>query len=361
MSKKSSNLLEVDISFGRVSIEEKVAFAKHLAVMLKAGLTISEALDILKSQSTGKMKKIIAQIAQSVDSGTSLSVALKKFSHIFPPIFINSIYIGESSGTLDENLESLALHMKKDKELMDKIKGAMFYPMIVMGLAFTLGLVISFVVLPKITPLFEGLNIELPLMTRMLISFSKVIQSYGTGLLLGIIGGVAVLLWLVRQKFSQPVTHYLLLNTPIISGITHNKNLTVFCSTLATLLKSGMNVDQAMNIVSETVDNYYFKKSLKDVSSKAGQGSKISENLSHYKKLFPPLAISMLKIGEKSGKMEESLFYLAEYYETEVNNATKKLSTAIEPMLLIFIGLMVGGLAIAIITPIYKITGNVQG
>jgi len=121
-----------------------------------------------------------------------------------------------------------------------------------------------------------------------------------------------------------------------------------------------MNIDQAMNIVSDTVDNYYFKKSLREVSSKAGQGSKISENLARYKKLFPPLAISMLKIGEKSGKMEESLFYLAEYYETEVNNATKRLSTAIEPMLLIFIGLMVGGLAIAIITPIYKITGNVQ-
>jgi len=359
-TKTKKGALEGDISLGGINFGQKVTFAKHLAVMLKSGLTITEALEIVHGQAEGKLKKIIGKLKSSVDAGNSLSSSLGKFPKIFPPIFVNTVYVGESSGTLDENLDNLAGHLKKDKELMDKIKSAMVYPMIVLVLAFVLAMAISFVVLPKITPLFKGLGMDLPITTRALIAFSDVVQTHGKVLFPSIVGGIMFLVWIFRQKFFKPVADYLILHTPIIKNISRNKNLTIFSSTLGTLLKSGLNIDEALRITKDTIDNYYFKKALEDLAIKARQGTKVSENLSRHKKLFPSLMVSMIKIGENSGRLEEVLAYLADYYETEVNNATKTLSTAIEPMLLIFIGLMVGGLAIAIITPIYKMTGNVQ-
>ncbi len=358
--KNKKSILDLDISIGKVSLEQKIAFIKHLAVMLKSGLTISEALEIVYDQTGGKLKKIVGTIRLSVESGNSLSASLGKYPKVFSSIFVNTVYVGESSGTMDENLEGLSQYLKKDKELIDKIKGAMFYPIIVLILAGVLGLAMAFVVLPKITPLFEGLGIDLPVTTRALISFSSIIQEYGKELFAGIAAFVFLVLWLVKQKFSQPVTHYLILKTPIIKNIAINKNLTVFSSTLGTLLKSGLNIDEALRITKDTVNNYYFKKALSEAEMKARQGVKLSEILQRSGKLFPSLLINMTKIGENSGRLEETLFYLSEYFETEVNNTTKKLSTAIEPMLLIFIGLMVGGLALSIITPIYKLTGNVQ-
>jgi len=356
--KKSA--LDMDISIGGINFGQKVTFAKHLAVMLKSGLTITEALDIVFGQAEGRLKKVIGVIKQSVDAGNSLSSSLGKFPKIFPPIFVNTVYVGESSGTLDENLDNLANHLKKDKDLMDKVKSAMVYPVIVLVLAFVLAMAISFVVLPKITPLFKGLGMDLPMSTRFLIAFSDIIQAKGAILFPSIVGGVIFLVWIFGQRFFQPVSDYLILHIPIIKNISRNKNLTIFSSTLGTLLKSGLNIDEALRITTDTIDNYYFKKALKDLTNKARQGTKVSENLARHKQLFPSLMVSMIKIGENSGRLEEVLAYLADYYETEVNNSTKTLSTAIEPMLLIFIGLMVGGLAIAIITPIYKMTGNVQ-
>lgn len=362
MSKNNTkkSFLEVDINIGGINFGQKVALAKHLAVMLKSGLTIVEALEIVHGQAEGKLKNILGIIKQSVDAGNSLSASFGKFPKIFSPIFINTVYVGESSGTLDENLDHLAAHLKKDKDLMDKVKGAMVYPMIVLTLAFVLAMAVSFVVLPKITPMFKGLGMDLPLTTRMLIAFSDVVQAHGTIIFTTIISAIIFLVWIFRQKFFKPVADYLILHLPIIKSISRNKNLTIFSSTLGTLLKSGLNIDEALRITEDTIDNYYYRQALADLVIKAGQGTKISENLTRHSKLFPSLMVNMIRIGENSGRLEEVLAYLAEYYETEVNNSTKTLSTAIEPMLLIFIGLMVGGLAIAIITPIYKMTGNVQ-
>lgn len=357
---KKESLLDASISLGGVNISQKIIFTKHLAVMLKSGLTITEALDIIYDQSEGKLKKIIATVKESVSSGNSLSGSLGKFPKVFSSVFINSIYVGESSGTLDENLESVAASLTKDRELINKIKNAMFYPMIILFLAFGLGIVMSFLVLPRIMPLFEGLGIELPATTRMLIWFSKIIEEHGREIFIGIVIFLISFSWLLRQKFSHPATHYLILKVPIVGDISRNKNLALFCNTLGTLLKSGLSIDRALDITQSAASNYYYKKSLAVISSKTGKGMKLSENLEKFKTLFPSLATNMVKIGERSGRLEETLFYLGGHYEDEVDTAVKRFSTAIEPMLLIFIGLFVGGLAMSIITPIYQLTGNVQ-
>jgi type IV pilus assembly protein PilC len=358
--KSKKSLFELDINIGGVSLVQKALFAKNLSLMLKAGLPISEALAISRDSAKGKLKSVLDKVLDSVRSGRSFSDSLAEHKETFSSLFINAAKSGESSGTLVENLEGLALQLKKEKELISKIKGAMMYPVIVLTATFGLGMVLSFVVLPQITPLFEGLKVELPLTTRALISFSHFVQDYGVFLFFGVVGFVLLLLYLVRQKFSQPVTHWLLLRVPILKNLTRGANLTRFSRTLGTLLKSGVPIDEALEITKETVGNYYYRQALDKVSRGVSRGGKLSVSLGQAKNYFPTLLVKMLKVGEESGKFEESLFYLADYYEEEVDNATKTLSTTIEPILLLTIGLVVGFLALSIITPIYDITGNIQ-
>lgn len=357
---KAKGILDADLSLGGVSLTDKAMFAKNLSLMLKSGLTIAEGLDTLESQATGKLRKVISNILRSIQSGTSLSDSMAKYPKIFSRFFINTVLVGESSGTLESNLENIAVQLQKDKELVTKVKGAMIYPVIILCAATVLGIGLAFFVLPKITPLFEGLRVQLPASTRFLIWFSKIIQKQGTPLLLGILAGGGLLIWLCRQKFSQPVTHYLLLHTPIVKKISINSNLATFCRTAGTLLKSGINIDEAFNITRDTINNYYYRKSLTDISMRIGHGSTIAESLRKYEKMYPTLIVNMVKVGENSGNLETTFFHMADFYELEVDHATKNLATVIEPVMLVFIGIVVGGLALSIISPIYQITGNVS-
>jgi len=360
VKKQKNSALEMNISIGRVSLTQKALFAKHLAVMLKSGLTITEALDIAKNSTEGKLKKVLGDVLKSVRSGRSLSESFQNHPKVFSELFINVTYAGEKSGTLVENLENISDELKKEKDLITKVKGAMVYPIVVLGATFALGMVLAFVVLPKITPLFEGLKVDLPVTTRSLIWFSHFIQDYGLYLFFGIIGAIFFFLWLIRQEFSKPVTHKILLNTPILKNLVINTNLSRFARTLRMLLKSGVNIDESLNITKKTLSNYYYRNVLEDVSKRVGMGVKLADAIEAHNNLFPLLLVKMVNVGEQSGKFEDTLFYLADFYEAEVDASTKTLATAIEPALLIFIGLTVGFLALSIITPIYDITGNIQ-
>jgi len=358
--KSSQSILESDISIGGVSLTQKAIFAKHLSVMLKAGITISEALEIIIESTTGKFKKIIAGVLKSVESGQNFSDSLAQYPKVFSGIFRSATFVGEKSGTLYENLESISMQLGKEREMRSKVANAMLYPIVVLVAAFFLGLVIAFVVLPKITPLFLGLKVKLPLSTRVLIWISGVIENYGIIIFIGTIFFIILIVWLCRQKFSHRFTHWLLLKLPLIKNITRNVNLARFCRTLGMLLQSGLNVDEAIKATGESLDNYYFKESIKNIYEEIGKGTTISANLKAYKNLYPVMLVRMIMVGEKSGKLEDSLFYLANFYENEVDNETKSLSTSIEPVLLITIGLVVGFLALSIITPIYSITSGIK-
>jgi type IV pilus assembly protein PilC len=357
---EKQSLLELDVSLGGVSLTQKALFAKHLAVMLKAGLTITDALTTALESTEGKFKKTIHNVLRSVEAGRSLSVSFADYPHVFSGLFVNVTAAGEKSGTLVENFENIAVQLEKERELVSKVKGALLYPVIILVAASVLGMVISFVVLPKIIPLFEGLKVELPLTTRILISFSHLVQEKGVFLFLGIVGFVAGFLWTIRQAFSRPVTNWFMLHTPVLKNIIKSANLARFSRTLAMLLKSGVTIDEALGITQNTVGNYYYQEALKKVSNNITSGTKLSSNLEEFPHLFPIIVTRMIGVGEQSGKFEDTLFFLAEFYETEVDNATKSLSTIIEPVLLLCIGLVVGFLALSIITPIYDITGNIK-
>jgi len=349
-----------DLDIGRVSLDQKAIFSKNLSLMLKSGLTINESLRIAQDSTPGKLKRIISKILKSIESGRSLSESFSQYPRVFPSIFISATNAGEESGTLIENLENISRQLEKEKELSSKIKGAMLYPLVILVASFVLGMAMVFLVLPKITPLFEGLKIDLPLTTRALISFSNSVQSHGIFLFSGIIVFVFLVIYFLRMKFSKPFVHWFILRIPIIKKIAKSSNLARFSRTLAMLLKSGVSIDKALSIMKKTTNNYYYKKSLNKISQDIKKGTRLSDNLELFQNLFPIMLVKMIKVGEESGRFEETLFYLADYYELEVDAATKSLSTAIEPFLLVVIGLVVGFLALSIITPIYDITSGIR-
>lgn len=359
-TKPKKSLLEFEISLKGVSLTDKALFAKHLSVMLEAGLVISEALSIIADSVKGRFKKIIRGVLQSVEAGHSLSSSFARYPKEFSGIFVSATYAGEASGTLDENFRNIAAQLEKEKELSGKIKGALLYPAVVLSATFFLGMAMSFLVLPKITPLFRGLKMELPITTRALLWFSSFMESYGLIFVVGVVGFVFFMLWLVKQKFSRPIVDSIVLHLPFVKEISHKTNLARFCRNLGTLLRSGLNIDEALEVTKDTLGNFYYSRAIGKVSQSISKGTKLSDNLREFDNLFPTMVTRMIMVGEKSGKLEDTLFYLADFYEAEVDNATKSLSTAIEPLLLIVIGFVVGFLALSIITPIYNVTGNIN-
>jgi type II secretory pathway component PulF len=356
------NVFKVNISLkSGASIMQKAIFAKNLAVMLRAGLTISEALDISIDSSAGNLKKTLTGVAESVRSGNSLAESFGRYPNFFSNLFVNATYAGEISGTLDRNFEAISIQLEKEKELVYKIQQALLYPAVVLVAAFALGMGLSYFILPKIIPLFEGMRVALPLSTRILISISYFVRDHGLALLIGIVAGLAILSWLFRQRFTQPFTHWIFLKTPVASRIIKNSNLSRFCRNLNTLLQSGLSIDRALDITKDTIGNYYYRRALEKITIRVIKGGNLSDDLRQYNTLFPAMLIKMIMVGEKSGQLEETLSYLADYYEAEVDNATKTLSVAIEPILLLIIGLVVAFLALSIITPIYNITGSLHG
>ncbi|MGB0757365.1 MAG: type II secretion system F family protein [Patescibacteria group bacterium] len=356
--KKSS--LSTEIALGGVKLLDKATFAKHLATLLKAGIGIVEALDITYGAASGKMKKVIGEVRESVAAGNGLAASFAEHPKVFTNLLVHVTEAGELSGTLVENLENIATQLQKEYDLHAKIKSAMTYPIVVLVAAIILALAMAYYVLPQITPLFAGLKVELPLTTRIVLWFSDVMRAHG-----GIIASVVVALliaipWVIRKPFVYPFTHWVLLRMPLFKTIVRDANITRYTLTLGLLLKSGLNVDEALRITQSTVPNYYYQKHLHDVLDRVQHGGTISEVHKHDTRLFTRLVISMIRVGEESGTLDETLLYLATFYDSEVEGNTKRLTTALEPIMLVIIGAVVATLALAIITPIYEITGNIR-
>jgi len=360
MSKLKS--LNREVSWGRVvNLTQKAVLAKHLSIMLNAGLTVVESLSVAIDSTTGRLQKILKRVKQSVESGTALSVALERHGDVFAGVFINAIYAGERSGNLAVNLSELSSSLEKERNLRAKVKSAMIYPAIVFFATIVLGLVIAFFILPKLTPLFLGLNIALPWTTRALIWIANFVDNFGLITLVAAIVVVLLLRWSLRLSAMVPISHWVTLHLPAFGRMSAKLNLARLAGTMGLLLKSGVRIDEAITVTQKTIGNYYFKQSLARAAADLDGGAKLSESLAKNPALFPPLFTRLIGVGEVSGQFEETFFYLAEFYEEEVDAEAKRLSTALEPILLLIIGLVVGGLALSIITPIYELTGNVRG
>ena len=349
-----------NITFGKISLLEKVMFAKHLSVMIKAGMGMDSALETIASNSKPLLKKRILAILEDIKEGKSLGDSLKKYPKDFDNLFVNMISVGESGGTLAKNLEILSEEKRKSYELKNKIRAASIYPILIILSIFGLVMVVSIFVLPKIVKFFINLKVDLPLSTKILISVSGFMADNYIWILLGIIILIIVIKIMLKIKATRFYLHSFILKIPILGKIIKNINIVLFTRTLGSLLNSGISIDKGLQIVTKTVTNDVYKKQSFLIYHSVLKGNSLTDSFKE-KKYFPVLVNKMAKVGERSGNLSETLDYLANFYEEEVDNATKNLSTILEPALLIFIGLVVGFVAMSIINPIYELTSKVGG
>lgn len=343
-----------------VSMVDIVTMTQNLSVMLEAGLTVTESLDILVEQSTGKLKKILAKVSQEVQGGGMLGDALEREYKTFGPIFISAVRVGESSGTLSKNLTHIAEQMEGDLEVRRNVQGAMLYPSIVITATILLGLALATFVLPQMTSIFKSLDVELPWSTRLLIFIADLFQKHGAIVTPSVIIFFVLLIYLVRRRFMQPFTHRIVLYLPGIKSFVHELNRARFCRAVGTMLESGIPIQEALGIITEAMPNYVYRKSVQIMHSEIETGESFSDIIERFPRLYPKMVQRMVAVGEKSGGLSESFLYLARFYEQKVAIKAKSISTIIEPLLLIAIGLGVAFIALSIFTPIYSITEGIS-
>ena len=354
---KIKGLMRINaILIGTIGNVEIVLFTKHLSIMLRAGLTLLESLDILKEQATTwRMRTVLATLKNHVERGGKLSDAFATYPQVFSPFYINIIRAGEVSGTLDKNLEHLAVQFTKDFELRRKVKLALMYPTVVIVMGLLIGFFFATFVLPQIASLFTGLGgVELPLSTRILLKVSEIAREHTMLAFFGLVGSIIFFMWFIRRKFLAPVTHLIALRLPIFGRIVQNVNLARFSLVFSTMLSSGVDIIKALEVTSNVLNNIYYKRILQKTLIEVQRGHSVSEILMTSKDLFPPITSRMIGIGEQAGKLEEVLLYLSDFYELEVEATMRNLSTILEPIMLLIIGGMALFMAYAILIPIYN-------
>src|SRR3989344_1031568 len=346
--------------FLRVPLSEKILFTKHLSMMVKSGMTEVESLRLLRRQVKSRSFKIILdELIADVENGQFISVSLLPFQRVFGELFVNIVKLGETSGTLSEKLEFLTEEMKKNQELRSKVRSAMIYPVIV--LIATLGItgVLIFFVLPKILPIFANLGVKLPISTRILIGTANLFYNYYLYIFLGVLVLIIALFFSLRINKVRYIYHRIMLALPFVKRISIGYNMANMTRSLGILLKSGVRIVEAVQTTSNIVANLVYRKALRQVAESVRRGEPLYEYLERNPKIFPSTLSRMIEVGEKTGNLDENLKYLAEFYENEVNETAKNLSTVLEPMLLVIMGALVGFVAISIITPIYEVTQTI--
>jgi type IV pilus assembly protein PilC len=357
-----SLLLQITSQFERISSQELLFITKHLAVMIKAGIPLTEALGVLGDQAhTSTTRKVILHVKKDVENGTSLSKSLARHPHIFNPFFTTLIEVSEESGTLEENLEFLSVQLAKSNSLRTKIQSALLYPGLVITSTLVMGGFISLFILPQLITFFESFNTQLPLPTRILLAIANFSKNYGVATIVGMLVGGLFFLALVQTPKLKIWWHRLLLHLPILGKFIAAAQLALFARNLGILMGSGVPVLLALKTTAHTLSNVQFQSHVLTLHDQLASGTHLAEALKKAKyREFPTLVASMINVGEKTGKLDETLLYLADFYEEEIDTMAKNLSTLLEPTLLLTIGLVVGFVAIAIISPIYELTSSLQ-
>lgn len=355
--KKFSGSFTNKFMFNSVPIQEKINFARHLHLIIKSGLPLVQGLELVGSQTPSRpMKKIIARLIDSVSEGKLLAEALKPYQQVFGDFFVQIIKVGEESGKLSENLLYVSDELRKKREIASKVKSAMVYPMIILIATIGIALFLVFSVLPKIIPILSDLGVDLPPTTKFLISFVRFSTSYSVFMLVGFVILVIAVRFIFRIKKVREIFHQAILFLPIVSKMVENANMIAFTRSLGLLLKSGITIVDALQISVNTLGNLFYRRKISRSIDFVKKGEQISGYLSRERRWFPAMAINLIKIGEDTGNLEGNLFYLSEYYEDELENSIKGLTSVMEPLLLLIMGLLVGFVAISIILPIYKIS-----
>ncbi|MFH1826967.1 MAG: type II secretion system F family protein [bacterium] len=348
----------IDQALNRINFSDIVDFTRQLAIMLNAGLTLVDSLEILEKQIIKTtLKTLVSDINKQIKAGTSFSSVLKKYPKYFPNLYISLVKSGEASGKLSDILLRLAENLEKEREFKGKLKGAMIYPVVVLSaMAIVMFIMITFVV-PRLLSLYKDFQVELPLNTKILIALSSFSNAYWPIIIVVVILAIIGL----RSYFKSPVGKKMFdtisLKTPILSNVIKMAALVDSTRTLAILIGSGVSILDALDIIIDTTDNTIFKKSFTEVYSKIEKGQSLGNALSS-EQVFPPILVQMSIVGENTGHLDETLLRLSKYFEFESESAIKAMTTLIEPAILILLGFGVAFLIMSVITPIYQLTSS---
>ncbi len=343
----------------RVSSIDKIVFTRNLAVLTGAGVSLSKCMEILSKQTKNKrFKKVILDISEKIIKGISFSEALSKHSNVFPEVFSNMIKSGEESGTLEEVLNNLAEQMEKTHELKQKVKGAMAYPIMIVFVVIGIGILMIITVVPSLSETFINLEMELPFTTRVMIKIGETLSTFWYLLVIALFGIPYLIKVLSKSKKGKKAIDNFIFKIPVISGLVKSFNSANVARTLSSLISSGIPIAKSLQIASKTSGNIYYQEALIQASEEIKKGVGLSQSLSKNEKIFSPLIIQMIKVGEETGETSSILKKLADFYENEVANSAKNLSSLIEPVLMLVIGATVGFFAISMIHPIYSMIGS---
>lgn len=348
------------LKFSRIPASEKLFFVQHLGIMLKAGVSLLSCLQTLNKQTkNARFAKVLTDLASNVEKGKSLTESLKLHEEIFGELFINMVEAGEVSGKLENVLDQIYLQMKKQHQLVSKVKGALTYPAVVVFAMGGIGVFMMIMVVPKITAMLKDFNTELPVATRFLIGLSDALVNHGILSLIAavlFILGVRQLLKTYRGKFYFQAV---MLKAPLFAPIIKKINLAKFARTISSLLKTDIMIIKSFQIAGNVLGNLHYRRAILDMAEKIKKGGTINEVISSYPALFPPIVTQMVAIGEQTGELDNILEELAEFYENEVDEIMTNLPSVIEPLLILVLGGAIGAMAVAIIAPMYSITTGV--
>lgn len=344
--------------FQRVGFTDTVNFTRQLATMVVAGLSLPEALTILRAQTTNKLfAEMMQEVEHQIVGGGTLADSLAKYPAYFPTTYIALVRAGESSGTLDQVLTRLADILESQREFKGKVSGAMIYPVIIMigmtGVVF----VMMTVVVPKLTDLYKDFNIDLPASTKLLMSISGFFVHYWWLMIITIVGLGALFSRWKKTPEGELIVDTLVLKIPLFGELQKKIMLVEFTRTLGMLIASGIHILEGLRILKESLGNVVFRNAIGEISKKIEKGFPLGDTFSQYP-VFPPIVSQMMKVGEETGKLDDTLTKLSRYFETESEHLVKGLTTAIEPIIMVVLGVGVGFIVISVITPIYNLTSQ---
>ncbi|QQR76963.1 type II secretion system F family protein [Candidatus Nomurabacteria bacterium] len=350
----------IDSIFNKIKLHEKIIFTRNLSGMLSAGLSLYRALVVLEKQTKNeKFRSILNSLIKDIDKGGTLSEGMSKYPKVFSTLFVSMVRAGEESGKMSDSLKEIGLNLQKTYDLNKKIKGAIMYPSIIVGAIFLIGIFMMIFVVPVLTSTFKELNIELPASTKFIIFISDSL-SKSPLLTLGLVFLLFIGLFLLfKSKFFKKYFDLIIFHIPVVGEIVKEVNSARTARTLSSLLISGVDMTKGLIITGEVLQNKFYKDTMQKAVVDIQKGITLSSVFKERVNLYPIMVGEMIEVGEETGKLSNMLVDIAVFYESEVDNKTKDLSTIIEPVLMILIGAAVGFFAISMISPMYSLMDSI--
>jgi type IV pilus assembly protein PilC len=348
---KKKSAFKLNFMGGRVSSKDVSIFAQMFAVMMGSGVPLVRCLSILQGQTENMtFQKVIQQLKVDVEGGSTLSAALGKHPRIFDTLFVNLVKAGEAGGILDGILQRLASYLENSEALKAKVKGALTYPVVILGIAGLVVLALIMFVLPQFKSIFESMNVELPMITTVLLATSDVLIEFW----FIIIPAVFLIPWAIMEFFKTErggrIYDVNILRMPAFGDMMRKMAVARFTRTLGTMITSGVPILQALEVTAATAGNSVIKDAVDSTRNSIREGESIAEPLKQ-SNVFPPMVVQMISVGEETGEMDKMLMKIADFYEVEVDNAVKGLTSIIEPVVIVFMGLIIGGIVLAVFMP----------